>query len=164
MKKLLLSLLLLFIATYITNAQSISKQVIGSSGLVISNGTHTINFTVGETIVGLIQSDEAIHQGFWANMSEETTLGIETPLSNTNQISVFPNPATSFIKVSYNENANNFQTTLYDITGKQLYHIKEHAIGNETKMDISHLPGGMYLLVLKEKSSNYKQSFKIIKK
>jgi len=164
-KKLLLSVMLLIITTYITNAQSISKQVIGSGGVAISNGTHALNFTIGESIVGLIESDVAIHQGFWAAISEEITLSIENPSVFTEQVSVFPNPASNFIKISYKDkNASDFNTSLYDITGKQIHNIQKNTFNTEANIDISQLSDGMYLLMLTEKESNAKKTFKIIKK
>ena len=144
-KKLLLSLLLLIIATYITNAQSISKQVIGSGGVAISNGTHSINFTIGESIVGEIQTGETIHQGFWAAVSEENTLGIENHSVLAEEIAIFPNPASNFIQISYKGNVAKDIKTPEDLSRLSAHLTKltvEAALNAEIEDHLGYSPHG----------------------
>lgn len=146
-------------------AQSISRQVIGSSGKSISNNDYTLNFTVGESIVGKIQNGEVIHQGFWGAIFEDSTLSIETPLVDASQINVFPNPVIDIIQINYKQqDANNYAAQLFDINGKQVFNLNKNTQNQTTTINIQNLSKGMYLLRVTDKSSNYIKTFKIIKK
>lgn len=67
-------------------------------------------------------------------------------------ISVFPNPAEDYLKVSiYSENATTAHLNIYDITGKKVYINSDYSISqgdNEISLDneISDLRSGTYLL------------------
>lgn len=160
-----LFLYLIVLVSMQMQGQSISKQVIGSSGESITNGTHTLNFTVGEPIVGLIQNGEAIHQGFWGALFEDGTLSVTTPIEDVNQISVFPNPVVDYIQINYKqEEASKYTTRLFDINGRQVFNLNKNTQNQTTQIDMKNLANGMYLLTISDKSSNYNKSFKIIKK
>jgi len=145
--------------------QSISKQVIGSSGEELSNDTYKVNFTVGETIVGMIENGEVIHQGFWAGISEDNTLTVETLVDAEEELSIYPNPVINVLQIKFKlQEVQNYTTQLYDLNGKQIFNLKPIVQGQIVQMDISHLSGGMYLLMVTDKTSNYNKSFKILKK
>ncbi|WP_353779462.1 T9SS type A sorting domain-containing protein [Winogradskyella sp. 3972H.M.0a.05] len=164
MKHFIITLSLL-IASLQLNGQSISKQVIGSSGKAITNGTYTINYTVGETIVGKIENGQTIYQGFWAELNSDETLSVQTLVEQTESISVFPNPTVNLLQVKFKlQEASNYQVQLYDVNGKQIFNLKPVSQGDITRMNISHLSSGMYVLVIADKTSNYNKSFKIIKR
>lgn len=161
-KKLSFCIIVLIVAQI--HGQSISKQVIGSSGTQLTNGNYTINFTVGEAIVGNIENGEAIHQGFWAALNEDNTLTVETLVGSEEELSVFPNPVVNVLQVKFKlQDAQNYSTQLYDLNGKQIFNLKPIVQGQIVQMNISHLSQGMYLLVVSDKTSNYNKSFKIIK-
>lgn len=157
--------LFLFIATIQLQAQSISKQVIGNSGQALSNNINTINFTIGEVIVGTIENESAIHQGFWAELNNDGTLSVETLTEYKEQISIFPNPVVNLLQIKYkHQNADNYALQLYAVNGKQILNVNAFHKGQITQTDISHLSQGMYLLRITDKNSNYNKSFKILKK
>ncbi|MGC4035014.1 MAG: T9SS type A sorting domain-containing protein [Chitinophagaceae bacterium] len=59
-------------------------------------------------------------------------------------IDVYPNPASNyFVVYNYSSEAGR-NIELYDITGRILR--KETAINVTTKIDVSNLPGGIYIL------------------
>lgn len=162
-KKLFFSIIVLTVIQI--QGQSISKQVVSSSGAELNNGTYTINFTVGETLVGLIENGEVIHQGFWAGISEDNTLTVETLVDAEEELSIYPNPVVNVLQIKFKlQEAQNYTTQLYDLNGKQIFNLKPIVQGQIVQMDISHLSGGMYLLMVTDKTSNYNKSFKILKK
>jgi hypothetical protein len=162
--KTLLIMLCFICGTSHIQAQSISKQVLGSSGESLSNGNRTINFTVGEPIVGMIQNGATIHQGFWAELFSDETLNI-TILTNENTISVFPNPAVNYLNFHFKQNKNvTYSVKLFDITGKMILNTNLQSQNQNSQLDISQLSNGMYVLTLVSKDSSYNQSFKILKK
>ena len=63
MKKLLLIFFSFSILTFI-NGQSIKEQVVSAGGGSFTNGLNSIDWTLGETIVGLYSKDNKLHNGF----------------------------------------------------------------------------------------------------
>lgn len=146
--------------------QSIGKQVIGASGKSMLNGNHIINFTVGESIVGKIDNASSLNQGFWVEINNDSTLAADSLITETeiNGISVFPNPAISYVEINFKlKEASNYQTKLFGITGKEVFNSPLNSQGFIKSITISHLPAGMYVLLVKDKQSNFISSFKILK-
>lgn len=163
MKKLIHILIMFFIAAQV-QAQSISKQVIGSSGESITNGTYTINFTAGESIVGMIQNGATIGQGFWAEIFNDNTLSVTTPTDFVDQINLYPNPVVNYLNIRFKKNESvNYQLQLFDINGKQIIKTSLNSQNNNHKLDVSLLSNGIYVLSISSVETNYKKSFKIIK-
>lgn len=163
--KHLIFAIVLFLIGYQIEAQSISKQVIGSSGQALTNNINTINFTVGEAIVGNVENGNAIHQGFWSKMVNDDTLSIETFVESSEDISVFPNPVVDILKIKFKVNsASNYTIELYNINGQQIIKLNPSFGGQIKQIDINHLPNAVYLLKISDKTSNYQKSIKIIKR
>lgn len=145
-------------------AQTISKHVLGSSGHSLSNGSHTINFTVGEPIVGMIQNDVTIQQGFWTQLFSDETLSVST-FTNENPISIFPNPVVNHLNFHFKDIGTvNYKVALFDISGKKVLQAKLQSQNQNSQLDISQLSNGMYVLTLESDDTNYQKTFKIIKK
>lgn len=162
--KTVLILMCLLSAAFHIQAQTISKQVFGSSGESLSNGSHTINFTVGEPIVGMIQNGVTIHQGFWTELFSDGTLSVST-LTTEDSITVFPNPVVNYLNFHFTQNGTaHYKVALYDINGKIVLQASLQSQLQSSQLDISYLSNGMYLLTLESREINYQKSFKIIKK
>ena len=71
-----------------------------------------------------------------------TATGIKTPHENSVSINVFPNPASSHIRVEANENISQIQVT--DINGHQILTDKSSTTSKE--VSIAQLPGGVYFV------------------
>lgn len=162
--KTVLILLCLSFGIFQIHAQSISKQVVGSSGESLSNGNYTINFTVGEPIVGMVENGESIQQGFWAELFSDGTLSV-SKVTNENSISVFPNPVVNYLNFHFKQSeAVNYVVNLYDINGKEVLKANLQSQNQNSQLNISQLADGMYVLTIDSKETNYSQSIKIIKK
>ena len=61
----------------ITQAQSIDTSVISNSGGTHSNANNSINFSIGETIIGTISNSQSLDQGFWSVIGIQNTLSTE---------------------------------------------------------------------------------------
>jgi Secretion system C-terminal sorting domain len=164
MKKLIHILIMFFILVQV-HSQSISKQVIGSTGESIANGTYTINFTAGESIVGIIQNGETIHQGFWSGLFNDNTLSVTTLTDFVDQIKLYPNPVINYLNIRFKKNESvNYQLLLSDINGKQVIKTSLNSQNTNNQLDISRLSNGIYVLSISSTETNYKNSFKIVKK
>ncbi len=163
MIRYILTLFILLIALP-SFGQSISKQVFGVAGESLSNETFSINYTVGETIVGEIENSYKFHQGFWGMLKGELILPGRTSTRKPMSLSVFPNPTSDFIQIQMGlEGPASFQTRLFDSRGRQVLNIKEDIQGQIRTYDIRHLTSGIYFLTISNIHSRYKKSFKIIK-
>ncbi|EDP69756.1 hypothetical protein FBALC1_09502 [Flavobacteriales bacterium ALC-1] len=161
--RLLISILFL-ISTTIAFGQDISKQVIGSTGTLLTNGTNTINFTVGESVVGLVQSNATINQGFWASTTNEETLSVTKPSTLTNGITYYPNPVINDLTINFKADiSGEFNIVLYDISGREVYGKTLNSTLKKHKINMSSLSNGAYVMYITSSKIKYNKSIKIIK-
>ncbi len=97
------------------------------------------------------------------NFVIETTLGVDQ--NSLNNFSVYPNPTSGNITISFNSNSNeNVNLSLYDVQGRLITSSKvDSVIGNfNHNFDLGSIPTGFYLLKISQGNQNY--TSKIIKK
>lgn len=140
-------------------SQSISKQVIGTSGKTLTNSNLKLSYTVGEPVVGLMTAGaNQLGNGYYQALNLQA-LNIEDNTLDM-QLKVFPNPTSQSLYVSHPE-MNSFGITIMDLNGKQLY---SGIINKEEPLDISSYSQGMYLITIENTTTNKKNTYKIIKK
>lgn len=160
MKKIItiLSLLLAF-TSYSQTA--IKKEVIDSGGATASNGATTIIYTIGEVVVqessvGTIHISEGfISPDIWE------TIGVQdyTALAG---ISVFPNPTTDYITISFSEIAN-YNITVFDYLGKQIEDFNTQQTSTHS-LDMQSYSDGVYLVLVKNTAKQQYTTNKVVKK
>ncbi len=70
-------------------------------------------------------------------------------LTETNIISLFPNPVNNYLNVNINTNYSQFNITLSDITGKVIRIISTEK--SQKAIDVSGLPAGLYIISVSHK-------------
>ena len=139
--------------------QSISKQVIGSSGMTQANSSHKLSWTVGEPIVGLMTAGgNQLGNGFYTSL-DITALSTEE-FSMDVAIKIYPNPSSHLLYASQKEQ-HPIEIKVIDLSGKLLLTKK---ISDGEAIDISLYTNGMYLIEALDKVTNKKNTYKIIKK
>ena len=157
MKHIILVLILTF--SSLSFSQSISKQVIGTSGKTLTNSNLKLSYTVGEPVVGLMTAGgNQLGNGYYPALNLQA-LSVEDNVVDV-QLKVYPNPTSQSLYVSHPE-INSFVITIVDLNGKQLY---SGTINKEEPLDISNYTQGMYLVTIENKEANKKNTYKIIKK
>ena len=157
MKHLILVLTLTF--SSLSFSQSISKQVIGTSGKTLTNSNLKLSYTVGEPVVGLMTAGgNQLGNGYYPALDMQT-LSIEQPELELSFM-LYPNPTLQSLYVSHPE-LNSFGVTIVDLNGKQLY---SGTIIKEEPLDVSSYTQGMYLVTIENTTTNKKNTYKIIKK
>lgn len=68
-------------------------------------------------------------------------------MSDSNGLKVYPNPAGNQITVSYWQSSGKAEIELHDILGQMV--LKSEIINRTSEIDISALPGGLYILTVK---------------
>lgn len=157
--KSLLTYLFLFITTYLS-AQTMAKNTVSNAGLEMSNFEYTINFTIGEPIIGIISNNGSIDQGFWAGSLFVEPITIEKELGG---IVIYPNPMIHELNMQTNNNAV-FGITMFAVNGKMALKQKVESNQLEHKIDVSHLAKGMYVLRLSIENQKEEKLFKVIKR
>jgi len=153
-----IALLLVLIST-LGYSQTISKQVIGTAGKTQSNSDLKVSWTTGEPVVGLMTAGgNQLGNGYYPAMVLQP-LSVEDSAMEVD-LKVYPNPASQFLYVSHPE-LNSFSIQIVDLNGKQIY---TGTISKEQPLDVSTYSQGMYLIILENKATNQKNTYKIIKK
>jgi hypothetical protein len=157
MKHLILVLTLAF--SSLSFSQSISKQVIGTSGKTLTNSNLKLSYTVGEPVVGLMTAGgNQLGNGYYPAMDLQA-LSVEDNVLDV-QLKVYPNPTSQSLYVSHPD-MSSFGITIVDLNGKQLY---QGTINKEEPLDVSNYIQGMYLVTVENAAANKKNTYKIIKK
>ena len=150
----------LFYSVTVTS-QTISKQVIGSTGQTSSASNTIISYTVGEVVVGPMLSDDTLVQlgnGYYPSL-DLSVLSTETEEINM-QIKVFPNPVSEFLYISH-PTEEIFTVQIIDINGKLVLD-KKHNKNAPIPMQSFEL--GTYFIKVTSEQNNKTNTYKIIKK
>ena len=157
MNKILLLILALNCCS--TSSQSISKQVIGAAGTSLSNTNNKLSYTVGETVVGIMASDNNQLGNGYHSALQIQALNISNNYLGL-AIQIVPNPTTELLNVSYPE-INSYSVLIEDMNGKQLF---VSSMINEPTIDLSTYPQGVYIITFENVETHTKSIYKIIKK
>ncbi|WP_299099525.1 T9SS type A sorting domain-containing protein [uncultured Winogradskyella sp.] len=153
-------LLLLLMCAYI-NAQSVENDTFSNGGELHSNGTNSINSTIGEPIVGTITNSETLHQGFWASTHLINTLSMSEPIEVDNDLVIYPNPAEDILNISM-QKIKDYVFTIYNTEGKKTHQsTSENVLVNN--LNIKHLSAGLYLLHIKDSETLTIKTMKFLK-
>lgn len=87
------------------------------------------------------------------------TVGINENRSNSNQISIYPNPTQNSITLILPESVNSFETIIWDICGKIM--LKNN---NEKTINLSSLNNGIYFIEIKYDGKSMQRSKIILNK
>ena len=147
MKKIIYTALLL--SPLLGQAQDLDQNVIGTAGNYSENGTASLSWTIGETVVETVSDGTTtLTQGFQQGNLSETLLINETELNN--KIKVYPNPVMENLSIETTEKDLTFQ--LLNINGQVL---KSGKCENQTQqIDFTALPQGTYILKLDNKKTH----------
>lgn len=157
--KILLSLYLIFSAVSLS-AQYVDKTVMANAGNSLVGSEVSMDFTIGEPIVGLVHNELSIDQGFWAGSLRVEPLQPEKELGG---IVVYPNPVGDELNIFTNSNRL-VGITLFSVNGQRVLKEKVEASQLEHHINVNHLSKGTYVLSLFLEESTEEKMFKIIKK
>lgn len=158
MKSLLTYILILSMA--LLSAQSLDKTVFANAGNTMTDTKVSIAFTIGEPLIGTVQNDASINQGFWGG-----SLIVEpiTAVADLNGIIVYPNPVIDNLNL-YTGGNKVYGITLFGIDGKRALKQKVDTSLLEHSINLSYLRTGIYVMRLFIEGSSEEKLFKIIKK
>lgn len=157
MKKILL---LFFAVSFRTaTAQSLSPDVIATSGSSFNDGTSQLDWTLGEPFTSTFSAgSDVLTQGFHQpNLLATAINNIETDYS----LLVYPNPSIDYIQLQFQNLKNTVTIQLLSSDGK-LLQSQELKTTAELQIDMSKYAAGTYLLSVKDNQSKVK-TYQVVK-
>lgn len=144
------------------SAQSVSPDVIGSSGEVSQVGATSISWTIGEPLTETITGGgNQITQGF--HQPSYLLVALDNPLTDHLKIDVFPNPATERVFLEFERGENSpLQIDLVSINGQIIAKKRSLELSDKLEFDLSGLSIGTYFLHIKSESGQF-DAYKIQK-
>lgn len=133
------------------------QEVISTQGTTYTNGTGSIDFTIGEVIIatetdGTNDLTQGFHQTNW------NFLGVEDHVPNY-EATIYPNPTEDVLNIR-TSTFENVTYTLYDAQGKLV--MRDILSAEQTPIQVSQLAPGSYSLTLNNQTQNLK-TFKLVK-
>jgi len=133
------------------------QEVVASQGDTYSNGSGSIDFTIGEVVISTVSdATNEITQGFHQTMWD--FVGLEDFDANF-AVSIFPNPAQDVLTIQ----ATAFEDVTFiltDAAGRIV--MRDILTGELTPLDVASFEAGIYNLSL-EKASRTLKTFRLIK-
>lgn len=155
------------VAATIINAQSIEKQVIASTGGVLSNGTYEISATVGETVVEtFISGTLTLTQGFQQANGSQTSV---EELVVTANYKLYPNPTlgNAILELESVNSDATISLIMYNTIGKLIYSKTIILQANRIttiNLDLTNHSNGVYFVNILDSKSTLVNTIKLIKK
>jgi hypothetical protein len=133
------------------------QDIVSSQGDSYSNGTNTIDYTIGEPITSTVSDgSNELTQGF--HQTQLTVTGIKDYETDF-LVNVFPNPTAQLLNVKV-QKINNESYQIFDINGKLVLDGKLSK--TNTVIDMTGLAEGTFILSIVRANQPVK-SFQIIK-
>jgi hypothetical protein len=147
-------------------AQTLSPQVISSSGGFYTGASATLSVTVAEmTMVQTFsQPNNILTQGF--QQPEQFTTGIQENELTIGDVSIYPNPTNGQFVVDYNATSGgDYLVRIFNMTGQVVFS-QSYSAGagqNSIHIDMSHYRQGIYLLEMSDINLNSKKNTSVHK-
>lgn len=132
----------MLVAFNYATAQTLSPEVISTSGTSMSNGSATLDWTLGEPATATLDNPQnTITQGFHQPTIIVTAIADAKILKD---VKVFPNPTVDIVQVQFTVNQKNTMVELYSLEGKLL---EKHSVNSQAlEINMITYPAGTYFL------------------
>ncbi|MCB9283582.1 MAG: T9SS type A sorting domain-containing protein [Lewinellaceae bacterium] len=125
-------------------AQQLERTLLSAAGLEFAQGTVSLEWSIGEGIVGdLSAGDYRLTQGF--HQGGEMTSQVLVRREWSHAVSIFPNPAGRDLYLQ-KDGAGEFYLTIFDALGQPVH--STTWIGNSKVLDIQNWKAGIYLILM----------------
>ncbi len=150
MKKIFTLILSLALVQAFGQTPAIVMQVVASAGGTQTNGSITIDWTLGEPVIGNVSGGSIIlTQGFQQGNLLGTDIP-ENPEDFNSSFRMFPNPANDKVQfiVDNKDAKGDFMVDVFDITGRKVLSQKlgQYVPLETVSLPVSSLKAGVYLV------------------
>ena len=147
----------MMVCFFLVGTSAFSQEVIATQGDSYSNGSGSIDYTIGEVVISTgTDGTNDITQGF--HQTNWNFLGVDD-FAPEIKISIFPNPTENILNIqstSYEE----FDFVMIDAQGKIV--MNANLTGETTSLNVSHLTTGTYNLIINA-NGDAKKNFRLVK-
>lgn len=160
MKKLLISLIAFFCIQSLSS-QSVSREVVATSGSTFSSTSANLSWTLGEMMIETYSGSSAeITQGF-----QQTKLSVTSIDENSDKVGVkvFPNPTHNQINLQFKGKHPTYSISLYDFEGRIIREISIEKTVSNKLIDLSGEAAGTYLLKVSSEDQGILNTYKVQK-
>jgi len=164
MRTITLTLISFAFVINFTNAQTITPQVVATSGGYMLNGGYSVSWTLGEPVIATAQNGSTtLTQGF--QQPSYNVLSITTQTIEGFEVNVYPNPSSDFVVIDWTTDLQNMiYITLFDMAGKMISEQSFAATQDKVSLNMSKLASAQYLLEVKTQNNSVTKIFRITKK
>ena len=145
-------------------SQSVTPDILSSSGDFYANANGMVQWTLGELMVETYNtSGYFATQGF--HQTDNFTTGVPVSLPDNEVIGFYPNPASDHLTINFGDNSQgNYHIDIYNSIG-QIVHTEEFSASNFSQLEIGldGLANGAYLMRMTNKDSDKIKSFQFDK-
>jgi hypothetical protein len=164
MRKAIFALTVIFLLIHKTNGQSLTPQVLGTTGNYSVGGKASLSSTTGETAVQTLStSTQFLTQGF--QQPNDIYLAVQNVSALPYTVQVYPNPTDNYVivKIPSHTGGQNTAFRVTDVLGRTLFGAQKNtAAGIEMIIPMSEYAAGSYLLNITDENRNT-STYKIIK-
>jgi hypothetical protein len=174
MKNILLTLLVISITGFCTFGQSITPQVINTTGSTYTHDYYSVDWSVGElALVNQMQPSQSnfiVSNGFLQPFTQDPNLINNDLVFGDGEIIILPNPTRNILEINFRtRQMGTVSFRLYDVLGRILLtnSFYSYGYGQIEKIDLAGARAGSYILRIElnpEEGSMHKTGvYKIIK-
>jgi len=141
-------------------AQSLSPTVVASSGDYFSTSSVNLSWTLGEVVTDTyIGTNNQLTQGFQQPTASFASVEDFAPEVT---VSLYPNPTDSWVNIEIQNNSENLNIKIMDLTGKVIY-TDIYQAETVKKINLENFANGIYFLEISNSENDKLKTFKIQK-
>lgn len=142
-------------------AQPTSRAALATAGHEAAASGIVLSWTVGQISAETRKApDIVITEGFQQPLLQTAAIW-ESP--EAFKLTIYPNPATHSILLQFEQMDDDLSCILYDIVGQPVYEKTVRKGVYALRIPLTDLPGGVYLLQIRNTSGEYRGLYKIVK-
>ena len=143
---------LLLMCSYSVLSQSISPQVINTTGGSVQVEGYYIDFNVGETVIQTVMGSPAIvTQGFLQPADTSGVVATST-IQKSADVTIYPNPTTSFLHIKIDASTD-YYCQIYNMAASKTL---TKSVYNPQQINVKDLPSGQYWLCIRPENMTEK--------
>jgi hypothetical protein len=152
------------VAFYLAPAQSLSPDLISTSGDSFVSANTSMSWSLGEIEIETFSVSSILFtQGFQQPDYNTTSIKDDGSLQNFS-VNLYPNPVGNYLVIENNSGSDKFTYQLFDVCGKLVKTLEPTPSNASTvQMDLSGLSQGNYIIQIKNFDKNFLKSYKIVK-
>ena len=129
--------------------------VINSTGIDAINGNYNRMYMAKNADKRVYLIQEMDNQLYYTDAYKSPKVGIEEPLVTA--LKVYPNPASDILNFKVEDEWMSGYLTIFDMAGR--VYAKENINNSSSKINISELPAGIYIIQLRTEKGNFNTKF-----